>query len=461
MVGPRTLPFELPALGANGPFVARNRLKVRDVAGGEVAELSLVPSLFVSRTMSALHKAETLPPDDRIGLIAEAADLFANATLHGQSPQEYQYAVSRVGGIPISVVQASTKAISERLRRVHDSAQQARPVGSVNDWHDPLTRGGRAVWTRRGNVFALLAAGNHPGTHSIWPEALALGYRVAVRPSRREPFTPHRLVAALRTAGFGDNQIVLLPTDHGLADGLLRAADLGMVYGGADVVAKYAADRTVLVQGPGRSKILLTGDVDWREHLDTIVDSVSQHAGTGCVNTTAVFMEGDPASLCGALAERLAALPSLPPEDDKAVLPVQPAAAAQAIGAYLARHALGTKSWLGGDGIVDDLGDGSVVLRPAVHQLAHADAEQAGIELPFPCVWVAPWSPAAGVEPLRNSLVLTVITKDVKLVDRLVEEPTISNVYVGDHRTNRVEPGLPHDGFLAEFLMRSKTIIRD
>jgi acyl-CoA reductase-like NAD-dependent aldehyde dehydrogenase len=460
MVRPLARLIELPALGCNGAYVTRDPLAVKDVAGNEVAGLSLVPSLFVNRTMAALHKAKTLPPDERIGLILEAADLFAHATLEGQSPEEYAYAASRVGGVPISVVKAAARAIAERLRMVYYTVQHARPAGSVTNWRDPLTRTGRAVWTRRGDVFAVHAAGNHPGAHSLWPEALALGYRVAVRPSQREPFTPHRLITALRTAGFSDDQIVLLPSSHDVADTILRGADLGMVYGGADVVAKYGADSSILTQGPGRSKILLTRDVDWREHLDTVVDSVSGHGGVGCVNTTTVLVEGDPAPLCEALAERLAALPSLPPEDAEAVLPAQPVATAHAISAWLARQAVGTKPWLGGDGIVDELGDGSAVLRPGVHELCRPDAPQAGSELPFPCVWVAPWSPEASTAPLRNTLALTALTHDMELVDRLVHEPTIRNVYLGDERTYRMEPELPHDGFLAEFLMRTKAVIR-
>jgi acyl-CoA reductase-like NAD-dependent aldehyde dehydrogenase len=454
---PRT---ELPALGANGPFVARSPLGVKDVAGNEVAGLSLVPSLFVNRTMAALHKAETLPLDERIRLILRAAELFAHATLDGQSPEEYVHAVSRVGGVPISVVRTAAATITERLRMVYYAVQHARPAGAVGDWRDPLTRTGRAVWTRRGDVFAVHAAGNHPGAHSLWPEALALGYRVAVRPSQREPFTPHRLITALRTAGFASDQVVLLPTSHDVADTILRAADLGMVYGGADVATKYGADPGVLVQGPGRSKILLTRDVDWREHLDTVVDSVSGHGGVGCVNATTILVEGDPAPLCAALADRLAALPSRPPEDPEAVLPVQPVAAARAIAAHAVRQAAGTRTWLGGDDIVDELGDGSAVLRPAVHELSRPDAPQAACELPFPCCWVAPWSPADGIPPLRNTLVLTALTEDPALVDRLVHEPTIRNVYLGDERTHRMGPELPHDGFLAEFLMRSKAVIR-
>ncbi|MGW1744057.1 aldehyde dehydrogenase family protein [Streptomyces sp. NPDC002092] len=461
MPGSSSRVVALDALGARGPYRARNRLSVTDVAGRESAELSLVPRLFVDRTMKALRRAAEPGPDERIGMIGRAAGLFATAELNGLTPEEYALRVSRVGGTPISVVRATAAAIEARLRKVHHAVEQARPAGAVHRWDDPLTRAGRAVWVRRGSVLAVHAAGNHPGPHSLWPEALALGYRVAVRPSRREPFTPHRLVTALRAAGFGDDRVALLPTDHTTADALLRGADLGLVYGGADVVRGYASNPSVLPQGPGRSKILITREVDWRDHLDVIVDSVSGHGGTGCVNTTAVFVEGDPGPLCAALAERLAAVPSLPPEDPAAVFPVQPLAVAKALQAHLQHRASGTKAWLGGEQVLGEIGDGSAVLRAAVHQLAHPEAPQAAAELPFPCVWVAPWTREAGLGPLRDSLVLTALTDDEDLVSALVQEPSIGNVYVGDQPTHRMESGLPHDGYLAEFLMRCKSVIRD
>jgi acyl-CoA reductase-like NAD-dependent aldehyde dehydrogenase len=460
MARERTGPLGLPALGPSGPFRSQHPVPVTDVAGTSVAELSLVPPVFVHRTMAALRRAETVPVDERIGMMMRAAELFATAPLGGQTVEEYQHAVSRVGGVPIAAVRTATRTTAERVAQVRHSTECARPRGSAADWRDPSTRTGRAVWTRRGNVFAVHAAGNHPGTHSLWPEALALGFRVAVRPSRRDPFTPYRLITALRTAGFGDDQVTLLPTDHHGADAILHGADLGMVYGGEEVVRKYGTDPTVLLQGPGRSKILLTADVDWREYLDVVVSSVSYHGGTGCVNTTAVFVEGDPAPLAEALAERLSALPSLPPEDDKAVLPVQPAESARAFEAYLLRKAAGTRAVLGGSGVVDELGDGSAVLRPAVHQLDDPTAPQAGVELPFPCVWVAPWTRAAGPDPLRHTLVLTAVTHDATLVDRLMDEPTIRNVYLGDRPTYWIAPGVPHDGYLADFLMRNKAVIR-
>jgi hypothetical protein len=449
----------LDALGPNGSYRTRNRLTITDVAGGPLAELSLVPSLFVTRAMSALRKTRPLTLDKRVTALIEAGELFATGEVDGMTAAEYRHTVSRMSGMPMPVVRAAAESIALRAASAYDSLQVARPVGAVNDWRDPRTGRGAAGWIRRGEVFAVHAAGNHPGVHAEWLEAVAAGYRVAVRPSRREPLTPHRLVSALRACGFGDDQVVLLPTDHGVADEILRRADLGMVYGGQDVIDKYAADPRILPNGPGRSKILVTSD--WRDHVDLIVDSVSAQGGTACVNTTAVFVQGDPGQAAAAIAERLAAIPSLPPEDEKAMLPVYPLATARVMESYLLAKASGARAHLGGDGVVEELRTGGALLRPAVFELADSFAAQARVELGFPCVWVLPWTREAGIAPLRDTLVLTAVTEDEGLLDELLAEPTIRNLYIGDHPTYLMAPGVPHDGYLGEFLMRSKGVIRD
>ncbi len=452
-------PIRLDVLGPDGPYRARNTLAIPDVAGRPLAELSLAPRLFVHRSLAAMRRADDVPIGERVVALEAAGRAFTSETVGGLTPEDYRHAVSRACGVPISVVRAAAEKIGQAATRALRTAECARPAAAGEHWADPATDPGRVIWTRRGSVLAVHASGNQPGVHALWLEALALGYRVAVRPSQREPFTPHRLATALREAGFGDDQVVFLPTDHQVADDIIQAADAAIVYGGDDVVNKYAGNPGVLPQGPGRSKILLA-DQDWEPHLDTVVASISDLGGASCVNATAVLVEGDPAPVAEAIAERLSALPSLPPEDEKAVLPVKALGSAQAIASAVRRGARDARTWLGGDGIVDELGDGSAVLRPAVFQVDAATAPQTGLEFGFPCVWLAPWAPADGVEPLRNSLALTAITDDEDLIDAMVREPTIGNVYVGDHPTHWFRPGIPHDGYLAEFLMRTKTIIR-
>jgi acyl-CoA reductase-like NAD-dependent aldehyde dehydrogenase len=450
----------LDALGPAGAYRARTRSDVCDVRGTAVAQLSLVPALFVARAMSAMRRSAPMLPEDRDAALRTAGDLFGSATVAGLSPVDYLRLVSRVAGLSLPVVGRAAAAIADTCRNASRDAQHARPGGSMVRQDDARAAAGGALWVRRGRLLGVHAAGNHPAVHCHWLEAIALGYAVAVRPSRREPFTAHRLVSALREAGFGPDQAAFLPTDHYAAGEMLQSADLSIVYGGDDVVRKYSCDRSVLTNGPGRSKILLTADCDWRAHLDMLADSVSHGGGTGCVSTTAIYVEGEPEPLARALAERLSAIPSLPPEEDAALLPVHPYASAKRMSDYLAAAAGDAVPMLGADGFADDLGDGSAALRPAVYLLPRPDAPQARIELPFPCVWVCPWTPQAGLGPLRDSLVLTVITASEQLIGELVADPTIRNVYVGPIPTYWTAPAVPHDDYLAAFLMESKGFAR-
>lgn len=449
----------IDALGPSGTYRSRNRELICDTAGDAVADLTVAPRLFVARAVNALRRSRPLAAADRAAALARAVDVFAASTIDGLDFETYVRLASRVSGLPISAARRGAHDVVSGLAGAIEETAPARPSGAIADWREQR-EGGGAVWTRRGEVFAVLASGNAPGVHAQWPQALALGYRVAVRPSRREPFTGSRLVHALRQSGFRDEDVIFVPTDYSGADELVQGADLAMVYGGQDVVDRYADDPTVFVNGPGRSKILITADRDWRDYLDVIVDSVAHLGGMACVNTTAVLCERDAEGLAHAIAERLSSIVPLPITDDRAVLPVQPLAKAQALADYVANKAAAATPVLGADQIVADLGDGHAALRPAVHLLAAPDSELLDIELAFPCVWVSPWTRDAGTAALRRSLVVNAITGDDQLIDDLIAEPSIANVYSGRYPTHYTASGIPHDGFLADFLMRCKGFAR-
>ena len=56
---------------------------------------------------------------------------------------------------------------------------------------------------------------------------------------------------------------------------------------------------------------------------------------------------------------------------------------------------------------------------------------------------------------------INAITDDEQLIDDLIGDPTIANVYSGRYPTWHTAPDIPHDGFLADFLMRNKGFIRN
>jgi acyl-CoA reductase-like NAD-dependent aldehyde dehydrogenase len=451
----------LDALSADGTYRARRTEVIRDTAGLPIAEMSMVPPLLIGRNIDAQREATPLPMAERLRIVDAAADLFAHSTIGGLTYDRYLELAARVSGLPISMTTSGAASIAEQCRTARDSIRAAQPHGASLDWREERTRRGGAVWARRGGVYGVHASGNVVALLGFWIEALLLGYRVAIRPSRREPFTAHRMVLALREAGLRPIDAVYLPTDYAGADEILRSVDLSMVYGGQDVVDKYSDDPTVFANGPGRSKILITTEKDWREYLDTIVDSISHQGGMGCVNATAVLYEGDPTPLAEAIAERLAAIEPLPAEDPNAVLPTQPIERARATAELVARRAAGTTPLLGADQIVADLDGSNAALRPAVHLLDTPDLAILNTEMPFPCVWIAPWSRADGIAPLRRSLILGAITDDETLIDQLIDEPTITNVYSGHRPTYYMRPEIPHDGYPADFLMRNKGFVRD
>lgn len=459
---PETL-IQIDALGTSGPYRSRNRMLITEVNGTPVAELSLVPVPYVSRVMVSLHKSTPLPREERLKAIARAGEAFLNDSINGLSANDYQRHVARISGLSIAEVSSAAQKISAYAAEAWDRAQFARPAGVAETLDDPRMKQGAGAWVRKGQVFAVHAAGNHPAIHGGWLEALALGYRVAVRPSRREPLTPWRLITALHQAGIGTDQLVFLPTDYAAADEMIFAADLAMVYGGSEVIKKYQGT-TLFPQGPGRSKMLISAPASWQSQLERVFESVSRGGGTGCTNATTILVEGDSANaeaFAVALADKLKEIPSLPPEDAGSVLPVQQLEDAQRIEGYLRETAQGAKAILGGDGIVDDLGDGSAVLRPAVHLLSGADKVQSqGIELAFPCVWISPWQPSDGLTPLQNTLNLVLIGDQEQLAEQALDDPSIRNVYLGAIRSYFSAPHMPHDGYLAEFLMKPKGFVR-
>src|SRR6476646_4278029 len=93
----------LDALGYLGDYRTRNRAVIEDSAGVAVAELSIVPPLYVSRAISAQRKTRPLSVTERAAALAEAAEIFSNSTIAGLDFDAYVALASRVSGLPIAV----------------------------------------------------------------------------------------------------------------------------------------------------------------------------------------------------------------------------------------------------------------------------------------------------------------------------------------------------------------------
>lgn len=456
---PTDLGVELPLLTVEGQQRTRAQETVPGVDGRPAASLSLAPELLVARTLARQSRTEPLPARERKRLLREAAERFLGDTLGGLTFEEHCRQVRRVSGHNAPLTARMSGQVAAALAQAPERADQGRPRGSVRSWREASEGPGSGVWTRRGRTLGAVLSGNAPTIQNGWLKALALGYRVVVRPSRREPFTAHRVVLALRAAGFRDVDVAYLPTTRAVAGAVLRRADLGLTYGGDDVKAAYEGDPSIRVGGPGRSKTLITRDRVGPAAVGSVADAVSALSGTACVNTSAVLVEGDHESFARALAEELRERTGGGELQvtDRHLGPRSPQAAARALLDGLRRGRSG-RAVIPLAEVATDHPEGGVVLGPAVFTVDDPGDPLLRSELPFPCVWVAPWGPADGVTPLRGSLVVNAVTDDTGLVGALLHEPTIRNVHLATP-TVHGDGLLPHEDYVGGFLMENKAVV--
>jgi hypothetical protein len=73
----------LDALGPDGEYRTRNRDVITDAAGVPVAQLSIVPPLFVARCLSAQRRTRPPPIAARAAALAKTAEIFATSVVAG------------------------------------------------------------------------------------------------------------------------------------------------------------------------------------------------------------------------------------------------------------------------------------------------------------------------------------------------------------------------------------------
>ncbi|MEI7033741.1 aldehyde dehydrogenase family protein [Streptomyces pratensis] len=449
------LPAVNPVIGGKD-VASRDRSVLHAIDGTPLASVGLAPRLLAQAALNRLRAAApgALPPAE---LFAHAGELFATAELDGESPHEYRSRVVRATGTPGVAITRAIRGISSQLGLIEriNGAELPQPFAVT---------GYRTAWVPRGALLAAIVPNNHPEPNVTWVRALAMGARVLVRPGSKDPFTPRRLFAALLAAGIDPDTLAFLPGDHDAGENLLAQADLGLVYGGPAAAERFGHRNDVLVRGPGRSKALVgPAAAEDKELLDDLVDWIAEDGGVRCNNISLVLTSGEVHPLAEALAERLAALPVLPVLDERATLPAVGAENGRAIADYvagLASDATDHSRHRYGGSLLAELDEGATaVLRPLVLSVDRADSPPAGTELGFPFVVVAPWRPADGTAPLRESLVVSLAEEHADLADAVLREPSVRKVVTGRVKPWAGVPETPHDGSLAQFLLEPKGLV--
>ena len=381
-----------------------------NVAGQIVCKSSIVPPVYIQDKVRQLRTASQLSLIDRYDRLKKAGQIYAEATLAGLDPKTYISLVSSVTGLQKSVVENSLTNIAHGLCHMNEILKASTSYGAVWDIADSAALQGSSLFSRRGEVVSIITAGNGPGVHGLWPQAIAMGYRTLVKPSLREPFTAQRLVHAMELAQLKE-YAAFIPTDHKGAETMILESDLAIVYGGRDVAAKYANNPKILVQGPGRSKIVVGRDVDYKKAVALVTQSALALGGAACVSTSAVLVECDPEEFARELREEF----KLHSQSHSLIL------CRKQEGDVYAKILEADKdaSW---NYIQTPHG---CALPPHVTLVDSVSDIKVQRELPFPCVVVAPFNAEddSCYKALSDSLVVTVLSSFVSLPTAIFKLP--------------------------------------
>ena len=469
--------LHIPILRKGTPYKSVDVSRVPHFRTRETfVELSQANAGLIRRDLLDLDAAQSklaaFSTEQLIAMCRQAADYFMNDSLpvgdESQTPDDYVRQLSATTGMPhvlvrknmskISGVMAEMKSVLDGLTRGLDLKILDNGFGS----HE-----GHAVsFFPRTNSLGVILPSNSPGVHSLWIPAIAMKVPLVLKPGSSEPWSPYRIAQALVKAGVPKEAFGYYPADHGGAGAILQSCGRGMFFGDSSTVGKYASDSRVELHGTGYSKVVLGDDVvdDWEKYLDVMVASITENGGRSCINASGVWVTRHGKEIAKALAERVAKIVPRDAEDPEALLaPFANADIAKRISAIVdsglrESGATDVSAKVRGDRLVEV--DGATYLLPTIVHVEHHEHPLANREFLFPFASVVEVSPEQMPEAFGPSLVVSAITNDSKLVNRLVASSHVDRLNIGPIPTMKIAWDQPHEGNLFEHLYARRAFQR-
>jgi acyl-CoA reductase-like NAD-dependent aldehyde dehydrogenase len=410
-----------------------------------------------------------IPVKRLLEMCVKAAAAFAQDTLPvgdaRQTPDDYVQQLSATTGMPHVLVRRNMRKIAgvlTEMETVLRGLTRGLDLSILDSGYGQ--HGGHAIsYYPRTQSLGIVLPSNSPGVHSLWVPAIPLKMPLVLKPGSSEPWTPYRLIQAFISAGVPAEAFSYYPADHAGAGEIVRRTGRSMFFGDVSAVGAYEGDPRIELHGPGYSKILIGSDhnADWNSQLDLIAGSIADNGGRSCVNASGVWAEASIAeSVAEALAVKLAQIVPRAVDDERALLApfADPRVAeriSQQIDAGLATPGARDVTAARRAGPRLAVVDGCTYLLPTVVLCESADHPLANREFLFPfaaVVKVTPDDMRRLPDAMGKTLVVTALTEDRALLDRLLASPLVDRLNVGPIATNQISWDQPHEGNLFEHL---------
>lgn len=396
-----------------------------------------------------------------VELCGRAAGLFLDGTLpigdQPQTPDDYLRQLAATTGMPWALARRNMAKIHSMLSNM-DAVLAGLSRGLDFDVLDRGFSGPLSYFPRALSMGVVLPS-NSPGVHSLWIPAIPLKTPLVLKPGSAEPWTPYRIAQALLAAGCPPEAFSYYPADHAGANEILRSCGRGMLFGDVGAVRHWASDPRIELHGPGYSKVVLGEDAaaEWENYIGVIVSSITANGGRSCINASGVWTPANGDRIAEAVAERLAQIiPRAEDDPEAAIAPFADPNVAARINAMI-------DNGLAETGAADVTAryrssprlaewDGCAYLLPTVIRCQSPQHTLANREFLFPFASVVEVPQADMPDVLGSTLVVTALTRDRSLLDRLLASPLVGRLNIGPVPTSVISWDQPHEGNLFDHL---------
>ena len=470
-----------PALRHGKPYKSLDLIDLSPLNSDEtIAQVSQVNAGIIKRDYRKINQSQEalaqFTSQQLVEICAKAGKIFTSESLpvgdsgQMQTPGEYIQSLSSTTGLPHNLCRFNMGKIEHVLGNLDTILKGLTRGLPLTIFDDPITQvqGIDVCYYRAADSIGTVLPSNAPSVNSLWAPAIAMKVPVILKPGREDPWTPFRLIQAFIAAGAPAEAFGYYPTTHEGADTILNTCSRGIAFGGDDTVAKYAANPNISCHGTGRSKVLIGEDMvdNWPELVDALVTSLSANSGRSCICASTIITPRHGDEIAKAVAEKLAEIQPLAPEDPEARLsgfanPMM----AEWIDSKIEE---GLKEG-GAIDISAPLRDnsprkvekyGQYFLHPTVVRCDNIDHPLAKTEFLFPYAAVVEMPQSEMLANIGPSLVISAFSKDDAWINQLVRSPEIDRLNTGVMPTCQVQWEQPHEGNLFEFLYHRRAIQR-
>jgi acyl-CoA reductase-like NAD-dependent aldehyde dehydrogenase len=204
---------------------------------------------------------------------------------------------------------------------------------------------------------------------------------------------------------------------------------------------------------------------EWEQYLDVMVRSIADNGGRSCINASGIWVTKHAGEISEALAKRLAEIvPRTASDPEAQIAPFADSNVATRVSQIIdqgltepgARDV--TASYRADSRLVEF--DRCKYLLPTIIHCENAEHGMANREFMFPFATVVAVHRDQLPAALGQSLVVTAITKDPKLIQTLVSASNVDRLNIGAVPTNQINWDQPHEGNLFEHLYARRAFQR-